>query len=182
MECLVSLFSFTKNCHVQRASSGGARNMAGLMGVSGDYNDLICPWNIPWTANSFWRTPFSVTRVAACFSVFCISSGDPMLDRWLWLTLVLSPWWCPPQPDIVPVSQLLLDSYFWIGQCSMVTWTVDPLSYTSFTVKWGWCYIAAFCKVPKNEEPWCALEQGICLRPCKQQAAKPTIGTFISVR
>lgn len=91
MEGLVFLFSFTKNCRVQRASSGGASSMAGLMGVSGDYNDLICPWTIPWTANSFWRTPFSVTRVATCFSVFCIFSGDPMLDRWLWLTLVLSP-------------------------------------------------------------------------------------------
>lgn len=73
-------------------------------------------------------------------------------------------------------------SHFWIGQCSMVTWAADPLSYTSFTVKWVWCYIAVFCGVPENEEPWCALKQGICLRPCKQQAAKPAIGTLISVK
>lgn len=169
MEGLLSQLSFAKSCLVHRAASGGEHGRPNgcfygvtmASSVHGTFLRLLMVSGEPLFQWQGW-----LLLLFPCSPVSCISSGDPVLNRWLWYRTHISV--CIPG-DIHPKLTLhLCHSSFWKGECSMVTWTVDLLSYTSFAVEWGWCYIAIFCGVLENEEPWCALKQGICLRPWKQ--------------
>lgn len=190
-EALASQISFRKNALIHSSASGGAGGMAGLMGVA-----LGLQWLhlSPEHSHGLMRIsgePVSVTNVAASpvplLPGSCFSSGERMLDRWLWCRACITAFTlggAHPELTLRLSLQLLLllDGHFWTGQCSVVTWTVNPPCYTSFAGEVG---LLLNCCTLWDYGQWRIMvhfNSGSAWDPEITRQPSQATGTFVSVR